>query len=172
MAIIKTLLDHTPKFGKGCFLADNSVLIGDLEMGDNCSVWFSTVIRADVNKIKIGNNTNIQDCTCVHATYKTGPVNIGNNVTIGHNVTIHACTIEDGALIGMGSTLLDGCVVEEGAIVAAGSLVLSRTTIRKGELWGGVPAKYIKMAKPGMAESYAEHYAMYKQWYTNENQSK
>lgn len=165
MAIVKTLLNKTPQFGKECYLSENAVVVGDVVMGDNCSVWFSAVIRGDVNSIRIGNNTNIQDCSCIHATYKTGPVNIGNNVSIGHNVTVHACTIKDGALIGMGATLLDGCEIGEGAVVAAGALVLSNTKIGKGELWGGVPAKFIKMAKPGLAESFAEHYMMYKEWY-------
>lgn len=165
MAIVKTLLNKTPQFGKECYLSDNAVVVGDVVMGDNCSVWFSAVIRGDVNSIRIGNNTNIQDCSCIHATYKIGPVNIGNNVSIGHNVTVHACTIKDGALIGMGATLLDGCEIGEGAVVAAGALVLSNTKIGKGELWGGVPAKFIKMAKPGQAESFAEHYMMYKEWY-------
>ena len=165
MAIIKTLLNKTPQFGKRCYLSENAVVVGDVVMGDDCSVWFSAVIRGDVNSIRIGNNTNVQDCSCIHATYKTGPVNIGNNVSIGHNVTIHACNIKDGALIGMGATLLDGCEIGEGAVVAAGALVLSNTKIGKGELWGGVPAKFIKMAKPGQAESFAKHYMMYKEWY-------
>ncbi|MBR1769865.1 MAG: gamma carbonic anhydrase family protein [Bacteroidales bacterium] len=165
MAIIKTILGKTPAFGKDCFLAENSAIIGDVVMGDHCSVWYSCVIRGDVNTIRIGNNSNIQDCSCIHATYKTGPVEIGNNVTIGHNVTVHACTIDDGALIGMGSTLLDGCKIGKGAVVAAGALVLQNTVIGDGELWGGVPAKFIKKAKTGQAESFAEHYVMYKEWY-------
>ena len=131
MAIVKTLLNKTPQFGKECYLSENAVVVGDVVMGDHCSVWFSAVIRGDVNSIRIGNNTNIQDCSCIHATYKTGPVNIGNNVSIGHNVTVHACTIKDGALIGMGATLLDGCEIGEGAVVAAGALVLSNTKIGK-----------------------------------------
>lgn len=165
MAIIKTVLGKTPKFGKDCYLSENSAIIGDVTMGDNCSVWFSAVIRGDVNSITIGNNTNIQDCSCIHATYKTGPTKIGNYVSIGHNVTVHACTIKDGALIGMGATLLDGCVVGKGAIVAAGALVLKGTEINDYEIWGGVPAKFIKKTKEGQAESFAEHYKMYKTWY-------
>ncbi|MCF0209988.1 MAG: gamma carbonic anhydrase family protein [Bacteroidales bacterium] len=165
MAIIKEVLGKTPQFGKDCYLAENSAIIGDVVMGDGCSVWFSAVIRGDVNTIRIGNNTNIQDCSCVHATYKTGPTNIGNNVTIGHNVTVHACTIHDGALIGMGSTLLDGCEIGEGAVVAAGALVLKGTKIGEHEVWGGVPAKFIKKASAGQAESFAEHYKMYATWY-------
>lgn len=168
MSIIKTLLGKSPRFGKDCYLSETSAIIGDVVMGDNCSVWFSAVIRGDVNSIRIGNNTNVQDCACIHATFETGPTHIGNNVSIGHNATIHACTIKDGALIGMGATLLDNCEIGEEAVVAAGALVLSNTKIGKGELWAGVPAKFVKMAKEGQAKSFAQHYMTYKQWYENE----
>lgn len=170
MAIVRTILGITPKIGKDCFLAETSAIIGNVELGDACSVWYSAVIRGDVNTIRIGSNTNIQDCACIHAIYKTGPTTIGNNVSIGHNATVHACTIHDGALIGMGSTLLDHCEVGEGAIVAAGALVLSGTKIGAGELWGGVPAKYIKQAKEGQAEAYADNYKLYSTWYKEEKE--
>ena len=148
MALIKSYRGLAPKWGRDCYFSENATIVGDVTMGDECSVWFSAVIRGDVAPITIGNCTNIQDGSCVHVTYETGPTHIGNFVTIGHNVTVHACTIHDHALIGMGSTLLDGCEVGEGAIVAAGALVLQNTKIPAGEIWGGVPAKYIKPVRP------------------------
>jgi carbonic anhydrase/acetyltransferase-like protein (isoleucine patch superfamily) len=137
-------------------------------MGDECSVWFNAVVRGDVAPITIGNCTNVQDGSCVHVTHETGPTHIGNYVTIGHNVTVHACTIHDHALIGMGATLLDGCEVGEGAIVAAGALVLQNTKIGPHEIWGGVPAKYIKPTRPGQTDN-AEHYVAYSKFYMDEN---
>ena len=120
MALIKSYKGLTPKWGKDCYFSENATIVGDVTMGDECSVWFNAVVRGDVAPITIGNCTNIQDGSCVHVTHETGPTHIGNYVTIGHNVTVHACTIHDGALIGMGSTLLDGCEIGEGAIVAHG----------------------------------------------------
>ena len=112
MAIIKKLNGHTPKFGKNCFLADNAAIIGDVEMGDDCSIWFGAVLRGDVHSIRIGNKVNIQDNATIHATYKKSPTNIGNNVSIAHNAVIHGCTIKDNVLIGMGAIVLDDAVVE------------------------------------------------------------
>ena len=131
-------------------------------MGDECSVWFNAVVRGDVAPIIIGDRTNIQDGCCVHVTQDTGPTHIGNDVTIGHNVTVHACTIRDHALIGMGATLLDHCDIGEGSIVAAGALVLQNAEIPAGEIWGGVPAKYIKPAPP---TDNAAHYMAYAREY-------
>ena len=113
-----------PKWGKECYFSENATIVGDVTMGDECSVWFNAVVRGDVAPITIGDRTNVQDGSCIHVTHDTGPTHIGSDVTIGHNVTVHACTIHDGALIGMGSTLLDNCEVGEGSIVAAGALVL------------------------------------------------
>lgn len=155
----------SPKWGKNCYFSENATIIGDVVMGDECSIWFNAVLRGDVNYIRLGNRTNVQDGSCLHTTYKTGPLEIGNDVTIGHNATVHACTIHDGALIGMGATLLDHCDIGEGAVVAAGALVLQNTKIGPHELWGGVPAKFIKMARPNQAESFAQHYVMYSDWY-------
>lgn len=165
MALIKQYEGHEPKFGKDVFLAENATVIGDVEMGDDCSVWFSAVIRGDVAPIRIGRGSNVQDCACIHGTPVTGPVNIGDNVTIGHICNIHGCTIHDNALIGMGSTLLDGCEVGEGAIVAAHALVLGGTKIGAGELWGGVPAKFIKMAREGMSSRNGHEYVKIKEGY-------
>lgn len=165
MALIKSYNGHTPRMGKDCFLAENATVIGDVEMGDDCSVWFSAVVRGDVVPIRIGRGTNIQDCSCIHGTPVTGPVSIGDNVTIGHICNIHGCTIHSNALIGMGSTLLDGCEIGEGAIVGAHALVLGGTKIGPGELWGGVPAKFIKMAREGMSSLNGHEYLKIKKGY-------
>ena len=148
MALIKSVRGFTPKVGKDCFLADNAVLIGDTVIGDECSIWFGAILRGDVNSIRIGNRVNIQDGSVLHTLYEKSTIEIGDDVSIGHNVTIHGATIHDGALVGMGSVILDHAVVGEGAIVAAGSVVLSKTVIKPGELWGGTPAKFIKMVDP------------------------
>ena len=169
MALIKSVRGFTPKIGKDCFLADNATIIGDVVMGDECSIWFSTVLRGDVNSIRIGNRVNIQDGSVLHTLYEKSVIEIGDDVSVGHNVTIHGAKIEHGALIGMGSTLLDHAVVGEGAIVAAGSLVLSNTVIESGSIWGGVPAKFIKKVDPEQAkelnQKIARNYLMYSKWY-------
>ena len=126
MALIKSYRGMRPKWGKECYFSENATIVGDVTMGDECSVWFNAVVRGDVAPITIGDRTNVQDGSCIHVTHDTGPTHIGSDVTIGHNVTVHACTIHDGALIGMGSTLLDNCEVGEGSIVAAGALVLQQ----------------------------------------------
>lgn len=172
MALIKSVRGFTPRFGRKCFLADNATVIGDVVMGDECSVWFNTVIRGDVNSIRIGNRVNIQDGSCLHTLYQKADIVIGDDVTIGHNVTLHGAKVCDCALIGMGATLLDDCVVGKGAIVAAGALVLKNTVIGEGELWGGVPAKFLKKVAPEQAEelnrTIASHYPMYASWYMDE----
>ena len=164
MALIKSYCGKSPRWGRDCYFSENATIVGDVTIGDECSVWFNAVVRADVAPITIGHRTNIQDGSCVHVTHDTGPTVIGSNVTIGHNVTVHACTIHDGALIGMGSTLLDGCEIGAGAIVAAGALVLQNTHIPEGEIWGGVPAKYIKPVRPGQTDN-AKHYVEYSKHY-------
>lgn len=157
-AIIKSFKGKTPQWGKGCYFSENAVLVGDCTLGDECSVWFNAVLRADINSIRLGDRCNVQDGACLHVAHGNGSVVIGNDVTIGHNATVHACTVHDGALIGMGSTVLDGAVVGEGAIVAAGAVVLQHTVIGPNEIWGGVPAKYIKQAALGQAIAYAKSY--------------
>ena len=139
MALIKSIKGLTPKWGKDCYFSENATIVGEVTMGDECSIWFNAVVRGDVAPITIGNRTNVQDGSCIHVTNTTGPTVIGNDVTIGHNATVHACTIRDGALIGMGATLLDHCDVGEGAVVAAGALVLQNTKIGPHELWAVFP---------------------------------
>ena len=170
MAIIKKLNGHTPKFGKNCFLADNAAIIGDVEMGDDCSIWFGAVLRGDVHSIRIGNKVNIQDNATIHATYKKSPTNIGNNVSIAHNAVIHGCTIKDNVLIGMGAIVLDDAVVESNTIVAAGSVVTKGTVVESG--W--TPAKKMKQLGEellkGEVERIVNAYSMYASWYEDENQ--
>lgn len=121
--LLKKVNGKQPTFGEGCFFAENATLTGDVQLGDYCTVWYNAVVRGDVNSIRIGNNTNIQDGVVIHATYQTHPTTIGNNVSIGHNAIVHGCTIEDNVLIGMGSIVMDGCVVESDSIIAAGAVV-------------------------------------------------
>lgn len=169
MALIKSVRGFTPKWGEHCFLADNATIIGDVTMGDDCSVWFNTVLRGDVNTIHIGNRVNIQDGSVLHTLYEKSVVNIGDDVSIGHNVTLHGATVERLALIGMGATVLDHAVVGEGAIVAAGALVLANTIIEPYTLWGGVPARCIKKVEKEQSkelnQKIANGYLMYAEWY-------
>ena len=146
--LIKTILGHTPSYGENCFFADNATLIGDVVMGDSCSVWFQAVVRGDVHRIRIGNRVNIQDGAVIHATYKTAPTTIGNNVSIGHNAIVHGCTIHDNVLVGMGAIIMDDAVVESNCIIAAGAVVTKNTTVPSGTVFGGMPAKKIKDSSP------------------------
>lgn len=169
MALIIPLRGIDPKIGRDCFLAPNATIVGDVTIGDECSIWFNTVLRGDVNTITIGDRVNIQDGSVLHTLYQKSTIEIGNDVSIGHNVTIHGAKIHDLALIGMGAVVMDDAVVGEGALVAAGSVVLSRTVIGPHELWGGAPAKFIKMVEPDKAremnQKIARNYLMYSRWY-------
>lgn len=172
MALIIPLRGFTPKIGEECFLAPNASVIGDVEMGDQCSVWFNTVLRGDVNSIRIGNRVNIQDGSVLHTLYQKSTIEIGDDVSIGHNVVIHGAKIHDYALIGMGSIVMDDAEVGEGALIAAGSVVLSRTKIGAHEMWAGAPAKFIKMVEPEKAKEMnikiAHNYLMYSRWFTED----
>lgn len=169
MALIKEVRGFTPKIGKNAFLAENATIIGDVIMGDDCSVWFNAVIRGDVNSIRIGNRVNIQDGTVLHTLYQKSTVEIGDDVSVGHNVVIHGAKIENGALIGMNSTILDHAVIGEGAIVAAGSVVLSGTIVEPGSIYAGIPAKFVKKVDPEQAkemnQKIAKNYIMYSGWF-------
>jgi len=167
--IVKSLLDKTPQWGSECFFAENAVLIGDLEMGDQCSVWYNAVIRADVNFIRMGNKVNVQDGAVIHCTYQKYPTIIGNNVSIGHNALVHGCTIKDNVLIGMGSIVMDDCVVEENSIIAAGAVLTKGTHVPSGSVFAGVPAKKIKdideNLSKGEIQRIADNYIKYSSWY-------
>ena len=169
MAIIRKVRGFTPKIGEGTFLADNAVVVGDVTIGDECSIWFGAVLRGDVNTITLGNRVNVQDGSVLHTLYQKSVIEIGDDVSIGHNVTIHGAKINNMALIGMGSTILDHAEIGEGAIIAAGSVVLSGTKVGPHELWAGSPAKFKKMVDPAQAKEInvkiARNYLMYSTWY-------
>ena len=169
MALIKSVRGFTPKIGEDTYLAENATIVGDVEIGTGCSIWFGTILRGDVNSIRIGNGVNIQDGSVLHTLYQKSTIEIGNDVSVGHNVTIHGAKICDGALIGMGSVVLDHVVVGEGAIIAAGSVVLSNTIVEPGSIYAGVPAKFVKKVDPVQAQEMnqriARNYHMYASWY-------
>ena len=169
MALIKSVNHITPQLGENCFLADNATIIGDVVLGDRCSVWFHTVVRGDVNSIVVGAQTNIQDGAVIHCTYQTASTVIGENVSIGHNAIVHGCTVKDGALIGMGAIVMDHAVIGEGAMVAAGSVVLEGTQVPPGMLYAGIPAKQIKPVDARLREILERtprNYQMYASWFT------
>lgn len=172
MALIKEVRGFTPQIGENTYLAENATIIGDVIMGKNCSVWFNAVLRGDVNSIRIGNRVNIQDGTVLHTLYQKSVVEIGDDVSIGHNVVIHGAKIENGALIGMGAIVLDHAVIGEGAIVAAGSVILSGTQVEPGSIYAGVPAKFVKKVDPEQGkeinQKIAKNYLMYSGWFKEE----
>lgn len=168
MPLILPVKDKNPTWGNECFIAENATIVGDVVMGDNCSVWFNAVIRGDVHYIKIGDNTNIQDGAVIHATYLKAPTNIGNNVSIGHNALVHGCTLHDHVLIGMGSIVMDHAVVEPYVIIGAGSVVLENTICESGYLYAGTPAKKIKPLSDEqrtMLDKLPQNYIMYSGWF-------
>ena len=173
MALIKTINRNgemlTPRIANDVIMMENATVVGDVSIGEGTTLWFNAVLRGDVNTITIGNHCNIQDGSVLHTLYQKSTIEIGDYVSVGHNVTIHGAHIRDYALIGMGSTLLDDVEVGEGAIVAAGALVLKGTKIGSYEVWGGVPAKFIKKADPEQTNEInrkiAHNYAMYASWY-------
>ena len=169
MALIKELRGFTPQIGKNTFLAEIATIIGDVIIGNDCSIWYNAVLRGDVNSIRIGDRVNIQDGTVIHTLYQKSVSEIGNDVSIGHNVVIHGAKIEDGALIGMGAIVLDHAIVGEGAIIAAGSVVLGGTHVEAGSIYAGVPAKFVKKIDPEQSkeinEKIANNYLMYADWY-------
>ncbi len=169
MAIIKTVRNYTPHIGENCFLADNAVIIGDVKMGNDCSVWYGAVLRGDVNSIRIGNKVNIQDGSILHTLYQKSTIEIGDNVSVGHNVVIHGAKIEKNCLLGIGCIILDHSVIGEGSIIAAGSVILEGTKVEPGSIYAGIPAKRIKSVDPEqskeMIEKIANNYLFYSKWY-------
>jgi gamma-carbonic anhydrase len=168
MAIIKTVRGFTPQFGANFFLADNAVVIGDVTMGDNCTVWFNAVVRGDVNTITIGDNTNIQDGAIIHCTYQQAKTVIGNNVSIAHNAIVHGCTVEDNVLIGMSAVIMDHAVIGAGSVIAAGAIVLPKTIVAPGSVYAGIPAKKVKDVGEEMKSVItrtAKNYPMYAEWF-------
>jgi len=174
MALIKAVKGIQPLFGKNCFLAENSTIVGEVTMGDDCSVWFNAVVRGDVNFIHIGNKVNIQDGAIIHCTYQKTGTTIGNNVSIGHNAIVHGCTIHDNVLIGMGAIVMDNAVIHSNCLIAAGAVVLENTIIEEGSVYAGVPAKKVKAINPellkGEVHRIANNYLMYSSWFKEEGQ--
>ena len=168
MPLILPVKDKSPVWGKDCFIAENATIVGDVQMGDNCSVWFNAVIRGDVNYIKIGNNSNIQDGAVIHATYLRAATTIGDNVSIGHNALVHGCTLHNHVLVGMGAIVMDHAVVNEFCIIGAGSVVLENTICEGGYLYAGSPAKKIKPLTDeqiALLKRLPNNYIMYSSWF-------
>lgn len=167
--IIKAVNGKSPEFGNDCYIAENATIVGEVSMGDHCSVWFNAVIRGDVNYIKMGHKVNIQDGAVIHCTYQKYPTIIGNNVSVGHNAIVHGCTIHDNVLVGMGAIIMDNCVVESNSIIAAGAVVTQNTHVEAGTIYAGVPAKKVKDISQelisGEIDRIANNYVMYSGWF-------
>ena len=172
MALIKKVRGFEPQFGENCFLVENATIVGDVQMGNHCSVWFQAVIRGDVNSIRMGDNVNIQDGAVIHGTFEKFSTTIGNNVSIGHQAMVHGCTIKDNVLIGMGAIVLDNAVIDENCLIAAGALILENMVCESGGIYAGVPAKKVKSMNPGILkekfETLAQSYIKYSGWYKEE----
>jgi carbonic anhydrase/acetyltransferase-like protein (isoleucine patch superfamily) len=158
-----------PEIPESCFVAPNATIVGDVVMGEDCSIWFNAVVRGDVNSIRMGNKVNVQDGAVIHCTYQKTKTNLGNNVSIGHNALVHGCTVADNVLIGMGSIVMDNVEIGEGSIIAAGAVVLEGTKVPAGSIFAGVPAKKVKDISPellkGEVERIANNYLMYSSWF-------
>jgi len=172
MALIKPVKGIHPKFGDDCYLAENSTIVGDVIMGDQCSIWFNAVVRGDVNSIRMGNKVNVQDGAVIHCTYEKTKTIIGDNVSIGHNALVHGCTIHDNVLIGMGAIVMDNCEIGSNTIIAAGAVLLENTKVEPGCIYAGVPAKKVKDISQelinGEINRIANNYVMYSGWFKEE----
>lgn len=171
MPLILPVKGVMPQIGDNCFVAENATVVGDVVLGKDCSVWFNAVIRGDVNSIRIGDKTNIQDGAVVHCTYQKAATTLGNNVSVGHNAIVHGCTVEDNVLIGMGSIVMDNAVVQKNTIVAAGAIVLENTTCESGWIYAGIPAKKVKQLSQEQIEGLdkvANNYVMYSSWFMDQ----
>ena len=169
MALIKELLGRTPQIGSDTFLAETATIIGDVIIGEQCSIWYNAVIRGDVNAIRLGHKVNVQDNVMLHCTYERFPLSIGNDVSIGHNAIVHGCTVHDNVLIGMGAIVMDDCLIESNSIIGAGSVVIQGTHVKSGEVWAGTPARKIKDISEELLEGevnrIANNYVTYSSWY-------
>lgn len=171
MALIKRVRGFTPQFGANCFLADNATVVGEVTMGENCTVWFNAVLRGDVHSITIGDNTNIQDGAVIHCTYQKAKTVIGNNVSIAHNAIVHGCTIGNNVLVGMGAIVMDNAVIGDNTVIAAGAVVLAGTVVEEGSIYAGTPARRVKAITEEMIaviERTAKNYPMYAEWFREE----
>ena len=176
MALILSVNEKTPQMGEGCFVAPNATIVGEVNMGNDCSIWFNAIIRGDVNYIKMGNKVNVQDGAVIHCTYQKNPTNIGNSVSIGHNAIVHGCKVHDNVLIGMGAIVMDRCIVNSHSIIAAGAVVLEGTVVEPGSIYAGVPAKKVKDITAdkisGEIDRIADNYIKYASWFENYNACK
>jgi len=174
MALIKPCRGFAPAFGTNCYLAENATVVGDVIMGDDCSVWFNAVVRGDVNSIRIGNQVNIQDGAVLHCTFEKTTLSIGNSVSIGHNALVHGCTIEDHVLVGMGAIVMDLCHIASNCIIAAGAVLLEGTHVEAWSVYAGVPAKKVKTLTPelfsGEVERISKNYVRYASWFKEDQQ--
>jgi carbonic anhydrase/acetyltransferase-like protein (isoleucine patch superfamily) len=169
MPLILPVKGIAPKFGNSCFIAPNATIVGEVEMGNDCSVWFNAVLRGDVNFIRMGNKVNVQDGAIIHCTYQKFGTTIGNNVSIGHNAIVHGCVIQDNVLVGMGAIIMDNAQIGSNSIIAAGAVVLENTIVEPGTIWAGVPAKKVKDISQelvnGQIDRIANNYLMYSSWF-------
>jgi carbonic anhydrase/acetyltransferase-like protein (isoleucine patch superfamily) len=169
LALIKSVKGIAPVFGKNCYLAENATIVGDVVAGDECSFWFQSVIRGDVNSIRIGSKVNVQDAAIIHCTYQKAATTIGNNVSIGHRAIVHGCTIKDNVLIGMGAIVMDHAIVESNCLIAAGAVVLENSRLESGYIYAGIPAKKVKPLSPEVFKDtikrIADNYVLYSSWF-------
>ena len=169
MALIKSCNGNLTQFGSDCWLAENATVVGDVIMGNECSIWFNAVVRGDVNSIRMGNRVNIQDGAVVHCTYEKTKVQLGDNVSVGHNAIVHGCSVEDNVLIGMGAIVMDNCYIESNCIIAAGAVLTENTRVESWSIYAGVPAKKVKTLSPelftGEVQRIANNYKMYADWF-------
>lgn len=176
MALIKSVNGINPVFGENFYAAENATIVGNVVMGNDCTVWFNAVVRGDVNSIVIGNKVNIQDNAVIHCTFQNleagqqgAKTVIGNNVSIGHSAIVHGCTLEDNVLIGMGAIVMDNAIIKKNSIIAAGAVVLENTVVESGCIYAGVPAKKVKEVSPehfrDLNERIANNYVMYASWF-------
>ncbi len=169
MPFILPVNNITPIIPADCFVAPNATIVGDVQMGSECSIWFNAVIRGDVNSIRMGNKVNVQDGAVLHCTYQKTTLTIGNNVSIGHNALVHGCTIEDNVLVGMGAIVMDNCIIGSNTIIAAGAVVLENTIVPSGSIYAGVPAKKVKDISEDLIHNeidrIANNYVMYSGWF-------
>jgi carbonic anhydrase/acetyltransferase-like protein (isoleucine patch superfamily) len=176
MPVILPVKGILPEMGNDCFIAPNATIVGDVVMGDQCSVWFNAVIRGDVNSIRMGNKVNVQDGAVIHCTYEKTKTIVGNNVSIGHNAIVHGCTVEDNVLIGMGAIVMDNAHIGSNSIIAAGAVILEGTRVEPGSIYAGVPAKKVKDISQslisGEIDRIANNYLMYSGWFKEDVASK
>ena len=169
MPVIKSVRGIHPQIPEDCYVAENATIVGEVTMGNHCSIWFNAVVRGDVHFIKMGDKVNVQDGAIIHATYQKSPTTIGNNVSIGHNAIVHGCTVEDDVLIGMGSIIMDDCVIGSHSIIAAGAVVTANTVVESGSIYAGVPARKVKDISAelisGEINRIANNYVKYSSWF-------